>query len=156
MKEIERSFASACERGDFRLVHYSLQSNHAHLIVEATGPEALGRGMRSIAARFARAVNRAFRRSGPVLEERYHSRALRTAKEVRNALRYVLLNVSKHRRAALKGVDSGSSGKWFDGWKTAPAHSQTERRSVSPAHTWLLRRGWRRHGLLDWRDVPGP
>src|SRR5262245_17979071 len=87
---IEASFAKACERGAFRLVHYSIQDDHVHLIVEAAGRDVLGRGMKSVAARFARAVNRALRRTGPVLKERYHLRVLRTPKEIRNALAYVL------------------------------------------------------------------
>src|SRR3989442_7135265 len=45
VREVEGSFAHACERGAFRLVHYSLQGNHAHMIVEAKNREALGRGM---------------------------------------------------------------------------------------------------------------
>src|SRR5262245_4040264 len=58
VRPIERSFAAACARPGFRLVHYSLQGNHAHLIVEARDPAALGRGMKAIGARIARAVNR--------------------------------------------------------------------------------------------------
>src|SRR5262245_4042255 len=72
VREIERSFAKGCERPGFRLVHYSLQGNHAHLIVEADDRGALGRGMMSIASRLARAVNRVARRTGRVLAERYH------------------------------------------------------------------------------------
>ena len=30
LREIEASFREACERGDFRLVHYSIQDDHAH------------------------------------------------------------------------------------------------------------------------------
>jgi len=95
VREVEGSFRRGGERGEFRLVHYSLQGDHLHAIVEAEGPEALGRGMKSLAARFARAVNRALRRSGPVLRERYHLRVLRTPTQVRNALRYVLLNARR-------------------------------------------------------------
>jgi REP element-mobilizing transposase RayT len=35
VRELERSFAASCEWNDFRLCHYSIQENHAHLIVEA-------------------------------------------------------------------------------------------------------------------------
>lgn len=35
VREVERTFVVCCERGAFRLVHYSLQGDHAHLIVEA-------------------------------------------------------------------------------------------------------------------------
>jgi len=72
VREIERSFSIACDRDDFRLTHYSLQGNHAHLIVEADDERALGRGMKAIGSRLARAVNRIFGRSGPVLADRYH------------------------------------------------------------------------------------
>jgi len=73
------------ERPGFRLVHYSLQGNHAHLIVEARDAEMLGRGMMAIGSRLARAVNRVAGRSGRVLADRYHARLLRRPKEVRAA-----------------------------------------------------------------------
>jgi REP element-mobilizing transposase RayT len=59
VREIEATFRRASSRKDFRLVHYSIQDDHAHLIVEANGTAALGRGMKSLASRFAFAVNRA-------------------------------------------------------------------------------------------------
>lgn len=155
VREIERSFAKACERPDFRLAHYSIQRDHAHLIVEAHGPQALGRGMKSIGTRFARIVNRAFERRGTVLADRYHMRALRTPREVRAALRYVLLNARKHGRRLVERFDRASSGRWFDGWRGHPRLSR-ERRSVALPRSWLLSQGWRRHGLLDPADVPGP
>jgi hypothetical protein len=96
VREIERSFTKGCARPGFRLVHYSLQGNHAHLIVEARNAELLGRGMMGIGARLARAVNRVAGRSGRVFDGRYHSRLLHTPKEVRAALRYVLLNARHH------------------------------------------------------------
>ena len=67
VRTIESAFRRGCVRREFRLVHYSIQDDHAHLIVEANGPEALGRGMKSLAARFARAVNRGLGRTGRVL-----------------------------------------------------------------------------------------
>jgi REP element-mobilizing transposase RayT len=169
VREIERTFASGCERGGFRLVHYSLQGNHAHLVVEASDQVTLGRGMMAIGARLARAVNRVLGRSGPVLADRYHSRLLPTPKEVRNALRYVLLNARHHggksRGAASRRawrLDPASSAKWFDGWRSDVvtdadrADPLRTRSPVARARTWLLSVGWRRHGLLDPSDVPAP
>ncbi len=78
VREIERNFRACCNRGDFRLVHYSLLSNHVHLIVEAPDASALARGMKAIGSRLARAVNRLLGRRGPVLLERFHLRVLRT------------------------------------------------------------------------------
>jgi REP element-mobilizing transposase RayT len=168
VREIGQTFARGCERSEFRLVHYSLQGNHAHFIVEARDQHALGRGMKSIGARVARAVNRVMGRSGPVLADRYHFRLLPTPKEVRNALRYVLLNTRRHTATVTKkiakavGLDPASSARWFEGWKrkaplpagaaSAAAHDPPP---VARARTWLLTTGWRRHGLLDPADVPG-
>jgi REP-associated tyrosine transposase len=165
--EIERTFSVGRERPGFRLVHYSLQGNHAHFIVEAQDHEALGRGMMAIGSRLARAVNRVAGRAGRVLADRYHARVLPTPKEVHGALRYVLLNARKHaakaREAIGKGVrlDPASSARWFDGWKLKSrsiddsARSPDECPSVARARTWLLSVGWRRHGLLDPAHVPG-
>jgi hypothetical protein len=165
VRAIERTFAFGCNRPGFRLVHYSLQGNHAHLVVEAQDQAALGRGMKAIGARLARAVNRVARRRGLVFIERYHVRLLPTPKEVRNALRYVLLNARRH--AATVGaavrLDPASSAHWFDGWKLGGSRVPSTHERAAPAirppvaraRTWLLTVGWRRHGLLDPADVPG-
>ncbi len=118
-------------------------------------------------ARLARAVNRVAKRTGRVFVDRYHSRLLPTPKEVRNALRYVLLNARRHAVKAKRALaarrialDPASSGRWFAGWRRTIGASDdepttTSRRAVSSARTWLLRVGWRRHGLLDPGDVAG-
>jgi hypothetical protein len=132
------------------------------LIVEADSERALGRGMKSLGARLARAVNRVFHRVGPVLADRYHARVLRTPREVRNALAYVLLNARRH--AAQAGhsrafrIDPASSGRWFDGWsrrigRAGPAPPAVP--PVSAPRSWLLAVGWRRGGLLDPDAIPG-
>ncbi len=159
----ERTLARGCDRGAFRVAHYSLQHDHVHLIVEAADAVALGRGMMSVGTRFARAVNRVFRRSGKVLADRYHARPIATPREARNVLAYVLLNARKH--LAQSGVaasrlrpepDPASSGRWFDGWR-APDQARHPRgpSCVAEARTWLLAIGWRRHGLIDLRECPG-
>jgi len=91
-RELERSLAAACEQERFRVAQYSVQPDHVHLIVEARSRRDLSCGMKSIGARLARAVNRVFRRRGRVLADRYHLHVLRTPREVRHALAYVLLN----------------------------------------------------------------
>jgi len=174
--EVERRFARGCERGDFRLVHYSLQGNHAHLIVEAVDREALGRGMKALGARLARAVNRVFARTGRVLADRYHVRVLRGSREVRNALRYVLLNARRHaaqggrRLQRVVRPDPASSGRWFDGWRLGGGASGRAvaddfglslevpgSGAVALPRSWLLREGWRLRGggRIDPSDVPG-
>jgi REP element-mobilizing transposase RayT len=161
LKAFRDSLREARERGDFRVVHYSIQRNHVHLLVESAGKQALGRGMKAVAARLARAANRVFRRSGPVLHGRYHLRILRTPREVRSALAYVLLDARKHGRerngaAPPVRLDAASSGRWFDGWRRRlPAPPLRDPPEVAAPHTWLLGVGWRRHGLVDPAEVPG-
>jgi REP element-mobilizing transposase RayT len=160
LSEFRASLRAACERGGFRVCQYSIQRDHLHLVVEAAGREALARGMKAVAARLARAVNRVFHRKGPVLFGRYHLRALRTPREVRNALAYVLLNVRKHWRqrngASPVRLDIASSGAWFDGWKRVPPSMEEPRlREVARPRTWLLVKGWRQHGLVDPAETPG-
>ena len=157
---VERFRPSLCEmleREDFRLVHYSVQRDHIHAIVEADGGDALGRGMRALGQRMAHAANRAWDRRGPVLDGRYHLQVLETPRQVRHALAYVLLNARKHGRGAARpGLDEASSGRWFDGWaRTPPAPAPAGPREVAAPRTWLLRVGWRRHGLIDPAEVPG-
>jgi len=108
----------------------------------------------SVGARIGKLANRVFERRGKVLDGRYHLRPLRTPLEVRRALRYVLLN-HRHHAAGRTTPDPASSGRWFDGWciTTAPP-SAADVPEVAVARTWLLRLGWRRHGLIDLADVP--
>ena len=113
-RQLERALRAGRERFGFRLVHFAVLSNHVHLVAEAEGERSLSRGMQGLAVRLARAANRAVGRTGAVFAERYHARALRTPREVLNALAYVLGNARRHgvwlRRGAL---DPCSSGRWF-------------------------------------------
>jgi hypothetical protein len=54
-------------------------------------------------------------------------------------------------------MDPFSSAWWFDGWKDNEWREgllPPEARTVADAETWLLRVGWRRHGLLAIDEVP--
>jgi REP element-mobilizing transposase RayT len=165
LRELRPSLREGCTRRGFRVVHYSVQRNHLHLIVESAGKEALGRGMKAISARVAHATQRAFGLSGPMLHGRYGLRILRTPREVRRALAYVLLNARKHWRERFgasppERLDAASSGRWFDGWRREPSSREPptgppESPEVAPPRTWLLSVGWRRHGLVDPAEVPG-
>lgn len=148
-----RAFTAA-NRDAFRVVHFSVQTDHVHLIVEADSRGDLRRGLNSLNCTAARAVNRAWKRSGPVWGDRYHARALTTPREVRNGLVYVLLNFRKQLRAPPL-VDPLSSGAWFDGW----SHNQERSSQPSPVagpRTWLGTVGWRRAGgLIRTAETPG-
>jgi REP element-mobilizing transposase RayT len=156
---LRRSFAAAKERLDMRLVHFSVQGNHLHLIVEAADRTALGRAMRGLQIRMARGLNRLYGRVGRVFADRYHARAMKTPRETRNGLAYVLLNARRHafqRGLDLRNdlIDPCSSGLAFDGWKGKPILEPTESIPIAPPHTWLLRSGWRRRGLISPSEIP--
>ena len=144
VREFRKTLRKGARRPGFRVVHYSIQDDHAHFFVEAQGKVCLANGMKSLGARFARCVNRVFGRAGRVLADRFHHVVKRTPTEVRRALAYVLLNVRKHfwqrrRREPPVVLDGASSGLWFDGWKgRAPPAGRyadtTREREVAVGH----------------------
>jgi len=157
---IERALREARERfDDFRVVHYSIQRHHIHLIVEAHNARALSRGMQGLSIRLARAINHTLKRRGRVFVDRYYERVLRTPRQVRNCLVYVLANGRKHaaqRRKALARdwTDPCSSAAYFDGWKRPLLPPADRGPPTAAPKTWLLGVGWRRHGLVAFDEAP--
>jgi hypothetical protein len=147
-----RTAFGAASSDAFRLLQFSVQTDHVHLLVEAEGPDGLRRGIQGLAIRVAKAVNRALGRHGTVWGDRYHARALRTPREVRHALVYVLQNWRKHLPGS-RGLDPRSSAPWFTGWRTVLSRAPGAAPVVA-ARTWLARLGWRRHGLIAIEEHP--
>ncbi len=150
------------ERFGLRVVHHSVQATHIHLIAEAENARALSRGMQGLSIRIAKRLNAHWRRHGAVLGDRYHVHRLRTPREVRHALLYVLNNARKH--AAQAGVRYGSrwldpysSACWLEGWSTEVARAPRtgpDRPPWAPPSVWLLTSGWRRDGPLPVDAIP--
>ncbi len=126
------------DRFNVRVVEFSVQGNHIHLVVEAASRGALARALQGLSIRVARGLNRMMGRSGRVFDDRYHARVLRTPTEVRNAIHYVLGNARKH--AAQRG-ETYAPG-YVDPYSSAGAADL----ALPPAQTWLLRAGWKRAG----------
>ena len=141
-----RALALASAKEGFRCVHYSAQSNHVHLVCEAHGKEMLSRGLQGLCVRLARGLDRLWSRAGRVFEDRYHARILKSPREVRHALGYVLRNARHHGPQPATDLDPLSSSAWFDGWRRCE-HALAA--LLPTARTWLLALGWRRHGLID-------
>src|SRR5262245_30695530 len=117
---LRRCFTRGKDRFGFRLVHFTVQGNHLHLLVEAKDKTALSRGMQGLAIRIARRLNTKLGRKGKLFADRYHERILKTPTEVRRALVYVLANSRRHapeRYSARDWIDPMSSAPWFDGWR---------------------------------------
>src|SRR5256886_3024300 len=135
---IARSFERGRDRFGFRLVHFSVQGNHIHLLVEARDERALARGMQGLGVRIAKALNRLMQRKGTVFADHYHARILRSPTQVANAIAYVLMNFLHHfpdetaRRA--RDLRDRFSSAWPEDGTDPPV--------VAP-RTWLLSVGWR-------------
>jgi REP element-mobilizing transposase RayT len=138
---LQGAFEGGRNRFGFRLIHYSVQGNHVHLIVEASDKQSLSRGMQALTIRMARALNRMMQRRGSVFADRFHAHVLRSRREVAHALRYVFGNFAHHARtwgAQIRAsfCDPFSSVAWF-------AAEVPEDAPVAAPGTWLLRVGWR-------------
>ena len=136
VRAIEQVLSEAKERLGMRVIHYSIQGAHLHLVVEAADTTALARGMQGLSIRLARRLNALADRRGKVFADRYHAHVLRTRAETANAVRYVTRNYLHHAREHLPRtfVDPCSSARWL---QRAPAPADP----VVPARTWLLRNG---------------
>ena len=155
---LSRALRAGKAREGFRLVHFSVQGNHIHLVIEADSAHALSEGMRAWTIRVARAINRVMGRKGRVFPERYHAVRLRTARQVRAALCYVLQNARRHGLDVPAGSpDVFSSAWWFTGWthdRWRAAWKPPQEPPVVAAEGWLLKDGWRRWGLIRPDEVP--
>jgi REP element-mobilizing transposase RayT len=158
-------------RDGFRLIEYSVQQNHLHLIPEAGNTVALSRGIQGLEIRLARALNRTLHRTGRVFADRYRARLLTDPLDARNTLRYVLNNARRHVRRATRNhtrwTDPCSSAPWFRHWSIPPdiadfAPDPRHRGLLAlghagvPPRTELLSYGWSRAGPIELLHVPGP
>lgn len=90
LKALHRAIKNARTQG-LKIIHFSLQHNHVHLIIEATNNKTLSKGMRSLTITLAKILNK-----GRIQLQRYHLHVLKTNREIKNAIRYVLFNEKKH------------------------------------------------------------
>jgi REP element-mobilizing transposase RayT len=160
--------------GAFQIVHLSIQRTHIHLLVEADHKMALSRGMQSFQISAAKHINREYsaraglaeRRRGCVFPDRFHQEIIKTPKQARNALSYVLNNWRKHRddvsrMAESWKVDPFSTGLLFTGWKEREDaqllwkwRDTYDPLVVYLPKTWLLREAWLKHGRVSYYEVP--
>ncbi|GEM_PF-5126010 len=109
-------FQEEKKRPGFRLLAWTLQRNHLHMIVEVASPEALSRSIQGIQVRLARGWNRIWKRKGRVFAGRFHSRMVQSPWDARRVLAYVLKNHLRHGVRIPWPIDPGSSGLWTDVW----------------------------------------
>ena len=155
MAALRTAFRAGKARFGFRLVHFSVQHNHIHMLCEADDAESLARGLQGLAVRIARRANKVIGRKGGFFRDRYWAKQMKSPTQVRWALMYVLNNARKHsetltsRRYARRWIDAAcSSAAYFDGWNTQLVALPTDEPGalVTAPTGWLLRGGWRRGG----------
>jgi putative transposase len=143
-RALARGFAAGNDRLGFRLVHFSVQGNHLHLIVEVVDEMALARGMQGLAIRMAKALNRVMERSGPVFRERYHAHVLRSPTEVARAVAYVLGNYFHHAASWGASISRTHVDPYSSAAENDKAWTGVDPPLVVEPRTWLLRVGWER------------
>jgi REP element-mobilizing transposase RayT len=144
-------------RDDFRIVEFSIQSNHVHLIVEADDDKALSSAIRSFEARVSKVLNHHVlrRKRGRVWGDRYFRVDLTSPKQARHALAYVLQNGQHHGVVPAGVKDPISSARWSDRYVTR-AELPPETSPSSPARTHMLRVLWEKRwpGAISPAEVP--
>jgi REP element-mobilizing transposase RayT len=133
--KLRAAFLAGGDRFGQKLVNFSVQGNHVHLVVEADDPRALARGMQGLKIRMARGLNRVMDRRGPVFADRYHAHVLRTPTEVARAVRYVRDNARQH---------AAQRGETYSPGYVDPYSSAGDPTCARKAETWLLCEGWKR------------
>jgi REP element-mobilizing transposase RayT len=158
-KDLLKAFARSANGANaygLHVLHFSLQRNHFHMIIEVKNNGALADGMRSLAGRFGKAVRAVEGRTGAVFAGRYHLHVLRTPREMKNALSYVLLNRARH-TDLIDHLDPYSSARHFADWRAllgkrisgllreeleSAANCERPDLGLSPPGSWLASRGW--------------
>ncbi|MEM9728841.1 MAG: transposase [Myxococcota bacterium] len=152
-----RSISAAQGRFGMRVLHWSVQHGHMHMIVEAPNRRSLSSGMQGLSIRVSKGINRAMRRPrGRVFTDRYHASQLRTPRQVRHALSYVLNNRRRHLRKLGKAQPPPT---WVDPFCSGVRDGRVFRATGPPPcaapRTWLAGGGWKRYGLVPVGEVPG-
>jgi REP element-mobilizing transposase RayT len=138
-REVQEAFRRCHEKEGFRVVLFSVQSNHVHAMAEGDDVQPLSRGMQGLGVSMAKRINRVSGRRGRVFDDRFFARALPTPREVANALDYVLRNDQIHERRMGIIIDRGQEPDPF-----SSAALPEDPPLTSPPTIWLLTTGWRR------------
>ena len=133
---LKEAIQAGNDRFGARVVHFSVQDDHFHLIVECQDAKGLSRAMKGLQIRLARAINKALGRKGRVFTDRWHGERLDSVAQARNAIRYVLQNGIKHGHVRPGRIDTCSSGQWYK-WSDLKLNP-TEPNPCAPARSYML------------------
>lgn len=158
------------KRRGVRVVHYSVQHDHLHLIVEGESRLDISSQMRKLFSSIALAVNDVAKRRGSLFRDRHHRVELDNPTKTRNALVYVVFNDRKHHAQNggaisddfFRDFDDRSSVAWLgpEAWdeRAGPSPAWVARirardgdvdghgPALSAPRTWFAQAGWRIRG----------
>jgi putative transposase len=153
-RRFHRQFREAIRRIQLfgvNVLHYSILNNHLHIIVEAKDNQSLTKGMRSLFTSLAKRL-----KWGRIFNGRYHLCVITSPTQMKNTLRYVLLNAAQHAKL-IDYIDEFSSGFHFPHWRNLVRITEQlavqigrvdalESAGLSQPRSWLAAEGWMRAG----------
>jgi REP element-mobilizing transposase RayT len=162
---VKRAILGA-QSGGLRVVHFAVLSNHIHLICEAVSLSVLMNSMKSLTSRLGIHLRRWMREQKhyakqlEVLDQsglglfrgRYNLQSIKTPTQMRQVLKYVLLNPAKHFKKA-PYLDLFTSAVVFEDWErligqklilnsSLTTMSKALKVFLSPPKLWLTQAGW--------------
>lgn len=152
LRILKRSLVNARKHG-MRILHVSFMTNHIHLIVEADSNETLTRSMRSLTITFAKLIKR-----GRIQIERYHLHILKTFREVKHAVHYVLFNQQKHDSGTYSVINEYTSVLSLnEGLVLARKFASKTKMTlkIDRGETWVLDRGMSYIYNRGWKELLG-
>src|SRR5262245_47825791 len=161
IQAMRQAFRGGKIKDGFRICAFSIQCDHMHLVSEADSNQALARGVQGWEIRVAKRINRRLGRKGKVFADRFHAVPIRSPRQLRNTLCYVINKGQRHGEpidSRWKGIDpfslSWHSGRGSDdGWRRG-LHPPRGEPTVAPAESWLLTTGWLRWGRIGVGELP--
>lgn len=85
-------------RKGLKIIHYTLEYNHIHLLVEASDKSVVHQGMQALGISLSKRINKIKGVTGSVYKHRYHLRKITSPRELKNVLHYIFNNGIHHSR----------------------------------------------------------
>jgi REP element-mobilizing transposase RayT len=95
-KKISRAISRARNKG-LRIIHFTVQKDHLHFMIETKDNLQLAKGMQSLGISLSKSLKvHVGKHIKSIYKSRYHLHILNTIKEIKNAKYYILGNSIKH------------------------------------------------------------
>jgi REP element-mobilizing transposase RayT len=140
-KEIRQGMKRARILG-IRIIHFSVQRDHVHMLIEAENKKQLGESMRALSISLSKRFSFTLKKKVKALKNRYHLHILKSLQEIKNATNYILHNGQKHGITDVH--DFYSTAINFSDFRASDAFFQfmDDLQSIlAPPFFWSTRRG---------------